>query len=340
MPHTKLVVKITVREARFVRDGLPFRGAAGEASPYNPPVRRLVGECPVPSSSAVSGSSGSGQARPGTTAALVKREIITPSIGRFTFKLQLQPRQQPLKMWKAGQHVTLDFSGELDNGWSHMRDDDPQSLNDDFVRTFTVSKPPPVGEDEVVHDGVEVEITARKHGPVTGLLWKYHIRVGLEIPVLGFGGDESFQIAKADKSRRAVFVAGGVGITPLLAQAAGLLLAGGEGSDGSKNKGLVLLWSLRAGDLELAVDTFERIQGLAKVTRLFVTGDTSAAAVTETVGKIEGLGAEAVVLGRMTQSDVSKEKGAKYYLCASVEMQALVQEWLQGEEVVSESFNY
>ncbi|ERS96522.1 hypothetical protein HMPREF1624_06726 [Sporothrix schenckii ATCC 58251] len=35
-------------------------------------------------------------------------------------------------VWQAGQYITLDFGTELDLGWSHMRDDDPQSLNDDF----------------------------------------------------------------------------------------------------------------------------------------------------------------------------------------------------------------
>jgi len=42
--HTNLAVKIRVDAARFVSDGLGFRGQEGERSPYNPPVRFLSSE--------------------------------------------------------------------------------------------------------------------------------------------------------------------------------------------------------------------------------------------------------------------------------------------------------
>ena len=52
--------------------------------------------------------------------------------------------------------MALAFEDELSAGYSHMRDDDPRSLNDDYVRTFTVSSAMGRG---LPHD--EFEITFR-----------------------------------------------------------------------------------------------------------------------------------------------------------------------------------
>jgi hypothetical protein len=218
LPHTKLAVKIDVDEARFVKNGLPFRGKVLDYSPYNPPVRRLLTEQDL--SAPDSGSDTI------ATATLTEREIITPDIARFVFKLSPNTNSdEAMKAWQPGQHVTLDFGPELDHGWSHMRSDDPQSLNDDFVRTFTISTPPDPGLKQL-------EITARKNGPVTGLLFSWNLRAPLEVPVLGFGGSEGFRLSfgvvqEGDKGAKdgmeQIFVAGGVGITPLMAQAKGVL---------------------------------------------------------------------------------------------------------------------
>ncbi|KAK0641050.1 hypothetical protein B0T16DRAFT_419024 [Cercophora newfieldiana] len=324
MPHAKLAVKITVVEARLVRDGLTFGGEPGESSPYNPPVRRLAGE------GSISGEAGGTSL---ATAKLVKKEALTPSVTRFTFSLQVE-RGRSLKPWRAGQYVTLDFSEELDHGWSHMRDDDPQSLNDDFVRTFTVSsQPPEAGPNGDVKNGTELQITARRNGPATGLLWRQNVRAHLELPVLAFGGEASFSMLSGGE-KKAVFVAGGVGITPLLAQASQVL---------SNGRVLSLLWSLRAKDLGLAVDTFDRAPGLAELTQLFVTGSDGSQDEVSLVAKVESQGA-LVVRGRIAQSHLldarGGEKGTKYYLCTSPELLNVIQDWVEGEEVVTESFNY
>ncbi|KAK4190981.1 putative oxidoreductase [Podospora australis] len=327
MPHTKLAVKITVTAGKFVRDGLPFRGEEGERSAYNPPVRRLACEVkhnplePSPKATA--------------TATLVKKEELTPSVMRFTFSVAPSERGQS---WKPGQHVTLDFSAELDNGWAHMNDGDPQSLNDDFVRTFTISNPPPppVG---VQKDGTEMQITARRNGPVTSFLWRQNVLAGLEVPVLGFGGAEEFRISSSsgNKGEKVVFIAGGVGITPLLAQAPSLLEAGID---------LEVLWSLRKADLGLAVDSFARIKGLGGRVRVFLTGTSNGGTEGgELLDKVKGLGAK-VVERRMEKGDAlgtekeGEKKKKKFYLCASPGMVRVLDGWLVGEEVRSESFEY
>lgn len=348
LPHTKLAVKIHVTAARYVAKGLPFRGDAPDYSPYNPPVRRLAAEkddLSLP---------GDANTKPPATATLISREIITPTVARFTFRLETSRK---VNKWKPGQHVTLDFAPELDIGWSHMREDDPASLNDDFVRTFTVSNAasaPADGsnsdDDDTISDGTELQITARRHGPATGLLWRQNPRVPLELPVLGFGGSEEFRAPLGGggggetKKKEAVFVAGGVGITPILAQAPGLLASSSSSSPGGP--GFSLLWSLRAADLPLALDSFARCEGLVARTRVFVSGEASTAA--EDISKLEGLGA-VVTVGRLTRDDVlrrggkgrdGEQEGRKFYCCAGPGLIKAVLGWLEGEEVVYESFEY
>ena len=134
------------------------------------------------------------------------KKIITPTIARFKFQVA---DPQKASKWKPGQYVALSFQDELDIGYSHMRDDDPKSLNDDFLRTFTVSS----RQDALPG---EFEITIREVGPVTEHLFQHNVRADLEVPLQGFGGEFFLQQGEGEKIS---YIAGGVGITPLLAQA-------------------------------------------------------------------------------------------------------------------------
>ncbi|KAK6210598.1 hypothetical protein LQW54_006081 [Pestalotiopsis sp. IQ-011] len=339
LPRTKLAVKIEVDEARFVRDGLPFRGAVIDYSPYNPPVRRLLAEQDPAGAEAGSDAL--------ATATLKSRDLITPTIARFVFKVQLNKpgggevnAQGQGQWWLPGQHVTLDFGSELDMGWSHMNDGDPQSLNDDFVRTFTVSAP---YRDDGEGEDPEMQITARRHGPATGLLWRWNPRVPLELPVLGFGGGEGFRLPVEIAGEgedigsggvQSIFVAGGVGITPLMAQARAVLDAGAGD--------LRLVWSLRAEDLSLAIRVFEEIEGLGPRTALFVTG-TATEESRGWAGVVRGTHGAAVEDRRLGAEDLLHigEKGRRtYYCCTGSALMTNLSTWLRGEKMVYESFNY
>ncbi|RKU49335.1 hypothetical protein DL546_009864 [Coniochaeta pulveracea] len=320
LPHTKLAIKISVSSAKFVRDGLPFRGTAGQMSPYNPPVRRLTTEL---TSAGIADRSDTI-----ATATLTNRMSIAPAINRYSFTLSPAPNTL-LQPWKAGQYITLDFAPELDMGWSHMRPDDPQSLNDDFVRTFTISSPPPTD----LHESTGFEITVRTHGPVTRFLSRHNIRVPLEIPVLGFGGEDDVRISADEKDKLPVFIAAGVGITPLMAQAGALI-----GVKSSETLQLRVLWSLRATDLPLAVDVLDRVAGLAPFVKLYVTGVVGVSE-RQDLAKIEASGAS-VEARRMKRDDITGNGRRKYYLCVGMDMQRVLMQWLDGQEVVAESFNY
>ncbi|KAI1095656.1 hypothetical protein F5B19DRAFT_440508 [Rostrohypoxylon terebratum] len=333
MPRQKLAVRIDVTEARFVKEGLAFRGVLGERSPYNPAVRRLAAEQIHDTGAPAVAEAGVG------LATLVSRKAITPSISRYV--LRLKPNKR-LRAWLPGHHVTLDFADHLDTGYAHMRDDDPQSLNDDFVRTFTVSRPldpAAVDAEGYIREGFEpeVEITVRRHGPATGFLERWDGRRRVEIPILGFGGAEGFRMAAdgADGEDVNVVVAAGVGVTPLMSQAESVLKAVGH------RRGLRALWSLKAEDLPLAVDVLKTIDGLGEVTKLFITGGISDEEM-GLVKRVQGLGA-VVLERRIGSADVLEEGGKgkrKFYCCTGPAMMRLLLKWTEGEQVLYESFEY
>ncbi len=261
---SKLAVKLTVTHARHVSRGLPFRGtniddAAQGRSPYNPRVRYLTTE----KQDELAGTTAKAAQ---VTAHLVKKTALTPTITRYRLALSDPGVYGP---WKPGQYVALDFSGELDLGYSHMRDDDPTSLNDDFLRTFTVSSVP----GSLGMHGEEFEMTVRKVGNVTGFLsWQ---REGmLEVGVVGFGGEFKFDFSdeatpgSGRNSKKVGFIAAGIGITPLLGQ-----MGTPEMSDGLIAERVRVLWTLGVRDVNLALDIVQTFPRLKDVMTVFITGD-------------------------------------------------------------------
>lgn len=325
LPHSRVAVKVTVDAARFVSDGLPFRGRLLDPSPYNPPVRRLAREIRGTDDliERVDGRSG-GIA----IATLIRSSRITPTVSRYTFRLSPDPSSPQafsrLAPWRPGQHVTLDFSAHLDQGWSHMRDHDPASLNDDYIRSFTISSAPvrrSADADDSL-DGVEFDITVRRHGPVTRLLTRWVPGAELKVPVLGFEGEEELGALGED----VVVVAGGVGITPLMAQA-------------ESGQRLSVLWSLRSDDLPLAVDVVERIGGTGII--LFVTGEIDASGHND-LQSLARLGAD-IHTRRIRREDVlgaGAEGHRRFHVCTGPGLRRSVLQWLDGEHVSLVNFDY
>lgn len=316
LPRSNLAVKVNVTAARFVREGLAFRGKLDERSPYNPPVRLLATERALPDAQAYSQNA--------VYATLVKKDILTPTIARFRFSVS-----DPVAAgrWKPGQYVALAFEAELGMGYSHMRDDNPKSLNDDYTRTFTVSSVVGYGLPED-----EFEITIRNVGVVTDFLFRQNVRVRLEIPLKGFGGEFA---VRQDEGETVPFVAGGIGITPVLSQLSSLDL-----------KRLRLLWTVNIRDVDLVSDTFKRCPQLATSTRVFVSGiDNENAHDEETFAGVEY--SDAHVLGRrMLAEDILTLKqsestlASRWYICTGTALRKSLLEWLPGKEVIYEDFNY
>jgi NAD(P)H-flavin reductase len=310
LPGSNLAVKINIIEANLVQQGLPFRGTKHDPSPYNPRLRPLAGEGNI--KSALSNQPDHPVAR------LVGKENITPTISRFRFSVPSGI------VYSAAQWVAMDFKSELDIGYEHMRDDDPTSLNDDFIRTFTISSTPkPDAEKQS-----EFEITIRRVGPATRFLFQQNERAGFEVPIVGVGGD--FKIQQNEESGLVPFIAGGVGITPVLGQLSTLDLSPAR---------FRLLWTLKAADIGLVVDTFKQFPEVAQSTTLFLTGSSAADGEDREIEQITACGAE-VRKGRITKDDVNQIDVETWYMCAGKMLGKEMLLLLQHRKVVFEDFDY
>ncbi|KAF2196595.1 hypothetical protein GQ43DRAFT_484820 [Delitschia confertaspora ATCC 74209] len=312
LPGSNLTLKITVQEARFVRDGLPFRGERKDLSPYNPILRLLPSEGNVKAKIPT--------ASPSKTARFVRKTSLTPNIAQFKFEVKDGLKYEP------GQWIALDFSHDMDYGYSHMRDDDPRSLNDDFVRTFTISSNPISRNGEEL----EFEITIRNVGPVTNHLFKQNERDNFSVPILGVGGE--FKIEQAGhEGKETAYIAGGVGITPLLGQLLCL--------DISPSR-FKLFWSLRVQDLNFSIVVFKQYPVLAACSTIFLTGTVESGETS--VKMIESLLASGVSLERrrMEKIDLDKVEIDRWYICAAKGLRKELMGWLGGQRVQFEGFDY
>ncbi|KAF2745371.1 oxidoreductase-like protein [Sporormia fimetaria CBS 119925] len=309
LPGSNLAVKIRVDEVRVVQFGLPFRGVRKSPSPYNPLVRLLRTE----------GNIKAAYSNNRSIANLIDKVEIAPTIARFRFSLSDSLSYTP------SQWVALDFSKELDIGYSHMRDDDPKSLNDDFVRTFTIAS-----RSSDQGDAVRTfDIVIRKVGPVTKFLFDAAVNGSLQVPVLGVGGD--FKIQKPANAHRIGFVAGGVGITPLLSQLPTLLA--------QQASTLRLYWSVRAEDIPLVVHVLLSYKDLAQMTHLFLTTPREGAPQSDALTVFEDQGLR-VHGGRMLGEHLEGTELETWYVCASRPFRDFVVGCLPGKRVVFEDFNY
>ena len=242
-------------------------------------------------------------------------------------------------------------------GYTHMNDNEPSSLNDDFIRTFTVAsayKRPQSGTD------VEFTIVVRDVGVVTR--WLGYQNTGARgmkttLRVSGFGGNFRFSglVSTLDgdddgNKGKNVFIAAGIGITPLLGQ---ITNVAGDGA--GEAGGLIVLWTVGIKDIGLAVDVLGSApEDMKKSMCLFVTGTGAEPEGSKNMEMLAGLERDASVSGggprierrRLTKDDLTGlEKSGEveienWYLCTAPGMRKQIQEWLDGKTVVFENFDY
>ena len=313
LPKANLAVKLKLTAARLVPQGLALRAQGGEPSPYNPTVWYTSSE-----RSRHNVSEGDGWM---ASAQLVAKDVLTPKIARLRFKLNVS---DVAKNRKPGQYAIFHFEDELSLGYSHMRNDDPKSLNDDFVRSFTISSSL---DNRLPID--EFEITIRDVGKATHFLFTQQVRNRFELPIRGFSGD--FHI-NASNDGYLPYVAGGIGVTPLLAFIPRLDLTN-----------LRLFWTVRADDLGLVGDTFTQWPKLAFSTLVFITSTTNAISP-QFSHQMETLKKQgpAIHLRRMTASDLVDDQSLSqtWYICTGNSMRRTLLGWLVGKAVVYEDFDY
>lgn len=218
MPFQDCVTEIKVTGYIFVKDALPVRQAPGsqaQASPYSPPIRFLASEKPPPT---LSGSN---------SKAKLKRIVIhSDTIATFTWEVAA-----PLAI-QAGQAAILDFSSLLgERQYQHMNFSNPSAVNDDRIRTWTVSS-----YSSTPSTTFSLTMRVKEGGLVTGALFNIATKISamrkellddatpmnLEVGLVGVGGD--FQIPSIEQvgTLKLLWIAGGIGLTPFLAMLKGL----------------------------------------------------------------------------------------------------------------------
>lgn len=224
MPGATLITLVSVDSAILTRGALDLELVGHEQmSPYNPKLRFLAKEAPASRKSA------------DLKAKLIGIRKESKLISTFTFALPSPADIVP------GGHAIFDFSKYAERQYRHMNDRDPQSLNDDYVRTYTVSA--------ISEDKLQIAITVKKSGVVSSFLHAQTLDDDkrLELDLKGLGGnftcfDENNPVPKM------IWVAGGAGITPFLAMYRALR------SSGQPLPEIELYYSCRGDELALIAE--------------------------------------------------------------------------------------
>jgi ferredoxin-NADP reductase len=225
MPRVSLLTRIKLTGAVFVKNGLNLKLTSEEQfSPYNPPVKHLRQDPEKRGHATVALDRTAAN-----TATLVSTQALSDSIKTFNFKLS-SPINAPL----PGGFGIFDFSDILDAGYSHMNEANPQLVNEDYVRTWTLSNAP--GFDAKTNafrstDLVSITVKRKPGGLMSSVLHDNIDKlITHKLPVAFKGTGAGFScfseapegIAPRVPSQM-LWIAGGVGITPFMSMWNGIL---------------------------------------------------------------------------------------------------------------------
>ncbi|TFK71155.1 hypothetical protein BDN72DRAFT_482403 [Pluteus cervinus] len=132
MPLHNLLTEVYVTGYTLVRDALPIRqrsGSSANGSPYSPPLKYLKEEM------------GQAKLSEEDKRQLVLRRIDlhSPTIATFYWDVKDITGKGPIEV-KPGQSAIMDFRPLLGaRQYQHMAPSDPTSVNDDKIRTWTIS---------------------------------------------------------------------------------------------------------------------------------------------------------------------------------------------------------
>ncbi|KAH8081976.1 hypothetical protein BXZ70DRAFT_629787 [Cristinia sonorae] len=230
MPRQTVLTTLHTTGFVFIRDALTVRqrpGTTVERSPYSPPVKLLAEELLRIQGTSLSSTLPDARR---TVVVLESIEIHSEDLATFRWKASAPVPIEP------GQAAVLDFKGLLGPArYSHMAPWNPASINDDRVRTWTVSRAENLrmGSTTGRSEWFAVTMREKKGGAVTGALFAMARKVrekrpellrdatplGLKVQLVGIVGEFTLDAAKQDVDeapRPMVWFAGGIGVTPFL----------------------------------------------------------------------------------------------------------------------------
>ncbi|KAL0946396.1 hypothetical protein HGRIS_012623 [Hohenbuehelia grisea] len=224
MPLHNALTTVRTTGYVFVEDALPVRqqpGTVTQPSPYSPPIRLLAEE--GPKATYLSGDH--------ISATLAKVNILSPSLATFTWETSRSLDIKP------GQAIIMDFTPFLgEEAYQHMSPQKPTSVNDDRIRTWTVSSAHTDGPTR----SFDLTMREKPGGAVTGALFSIARKLlqvrpellanmrplEMRVNVIGVSGDLTLPDAPSKDeeggSARVLWVAGGIGVTPFLSMLAAL----------------------------------------------------------------------------------------------------------------------
>lgn len=226
MPFQKTLTLIHTTGFIFVRDALPVRqkpNTLPARSPYSPPIRLLAEESSM--------SLFNDDERPEAT--LSRIQLHDPHIATFTWTASKDLQIVP------GQAIVLDCSSFLGTRqYQHMSPFSPTSVNDDFIRTWTVSsaslQPTRIFSITLRHKPGGALTSAffniaQKLAQIRPELLDDTTPLNMTMKIAGITGEfvlpKSLFSLTAPVDRELVWFGGGIGLTPFLSMLSSLRLA-------------------------------------------------------------------------------------------------------------------
>jgi ferredoxin-NADP reductase len=214
-----------------------------------------------------------------------------------------------------------------------MNDDNPQSVNDDYIRTWTITSSPPFDSNTNMFEATNKVSCSIKHMPkgvMSSFLHSCSIdqQPPLYIKFVGVGGEFTCFNEFNQAPQKLLFIAGGVGFTPLLAMFEGL-------SQTKQKVDIVVLFACRGDEINLLNDFISS----PIVSSVSVFDSTGVNAPIES-------GSLKVYNRRMQFSDVinvSDVTNRHAYICGPAQFMVDVGSWLkeagvQPSQIKTESF--
>ncbi len=302
MPGATLVTLIEIDSAYLTTGALDLELVGPEQmSPYNPKLRLLASEAPASQKSL------------SLAATLVGIKKESARISTFSFALPEAVDLVP------GGHAIFDFSRHAERQYRHMNEGNPQSLNDDYVRTYTVSA--------ISQDRRQIAITVKKSGVVSSFLHAQTLddHPPLEIELKGVGGVFTCFDA-GGVAPEMIWVAGGAGITPFLAMYRALR------ASGQPMPKIELYYACRGDELDLIAEMTDIPVRVFDSTPAARTADTALRSFYQRRIRADDL-LDAHKLGHKT-----------VFVCGPAGLMADVSAWLDGKVEASrlrfESFTF
>jgi len=268
MPRVSLITRIQVTGAVLIQNALSLALKSDEKfSLYNPPIRYLKHELET------LGHANNRKFLEGDqlNAKLVSVYQINENVSTFRFKL---PKSIDVPL--PGGFGVFDFSQLLDTGYIHMNDDNPQGVNENYIRTWTLSSAPEFDSQRKVFklvDQIDITVKHKVGGLISNFLHVNSLELtretSAEITLKGTGGGFTcFNAAEEGAlpviQEKMLWLAGGVGITPFMSMWDGLLNMNNAYPEnaGPVLTDIVLVFAGRGDDIALLRHFLRRLESV------------------------------------------------------------------------------